>query len=65
MRKPKPKQASGGARLVASGKRVQTLGWLPDDWELIERAAERTRRPRTSFVQLAALDAARRVLAKG
>ncbi len=61
-KQPKPKPASGGARLVASGKRAMLLGLSPEDRDLIERAAKADSRPMTQFVRLAAVAAAKKIL---
>lgn len=58
------RQASGGARLKASGKHPQLLGWDQADWQLIVEAAGLDRRSMTQFVQIAALAAAKKILEK-
>lgn len=58
----KKKQASGGARLTAAGKKPMTLGLDPADRDLIERAAAAERMPMTVFVLRAALVAAKKTL---
>lgn len=57
-------QPSGGARLSASGKKPMLIGWSEADHELIRQAAARQRCPMTSFVMLAAVEKAAKVLAK-
>lgn len=66
-RKPKSsptKQASGGARLIASGKRPVTLGVPPDDHAILAEAAKLDGRPLTQFVLHYALAAAKKKLEK-
>lgn len=60
----KPSRRSGGAAMRASGRHVQLLGWLPDDWAIIRAAADLDERPATQFVQRAALAAAKLFLEK-
>lgn len=56
------KRASGGARMVAAGKKPMLLGWGPEYADLIERAANAQGLRMTEFVMAAALAAARDVL---
>lgn len=58
------KQASGGARLVAAGRKPMSLGWLPEDHAAIAAAAREERLPMTAFVIRASLDAARKILSR-
>jgi uncharacterized protein (DUF1778 family) len=62
--KKKPKQASGGARLTASGKRPMLLGWPQEQAELIQAAALADGRKMTQFVMFHALQAAKKMLEK-
>lgn len=64
MSKKKSAQASGGARLKASGKWPQLLGWPERDRALIEEAAEADGRPLTQFVMHHAREAAKKILEK-
>lgn len=56
-RKPR-QQPSGGKRLADSGKKPMLLGWTPEQWELISRAAKRYGLARTQYVMMHALKAA-------
>ncbi len=58
------KQLSGGKRLMLAGKRCMNLGILPQDHDVIKRAADAERLPMTAFVLRSALSAANKVLAK-
>lgn len=58
------RQASGGARLVASGKRPVLLGLAPDQHECIAEAAAATGRPVTQFLIFHGLMAAKKILEK-
>lgn len=60
----KPKQASGGSRLTAAGKRPVLLGLRPEDKELLDRAADKVGEYTTTFIIAAALAEARRVLGR-
>lgn len=60
----KKRQASGGRRLVASGRRPVTLGILPEDHDLLRQAAEIDRRPLTQFLIYHGLVTARKILEK-
>lgn len=62
MPKKKTKQASGGARLVASGKIPMTLGLTTEERDLIRQAASAEgRHAMTEFVLHHALEAARKI----
>lgn len=64
-REKKPaKQASGGARLKASGKSAMLLGWSAEEKKKIEDAAKIERRPMSQFVMYYSLMAAERILEK-
>lgn len=56
------KQASGGARLIACGKKPMLIGWTAEDRDTIERAAKAAGVPMTQFVQIHSIKAARRIL---
>ncbi len=60
----KPKQASGGARLAASGKKPITLGVTTEEHAELMEAAAQDRRPLTQFLLLHGLAAARKILSK-
>ncbi len=59
--KKKLKQASGGARLVASGKRPVTLGLRAVDYDLLKLAAEKENRHLTQFLIYHGLKAAKKL----
>lgn len=61
--KAKP-QASGGARLIASGKRPVSLGLLPEQHEKLSAAAALDGRPLTQFLVFHGLKAAEKILGK-
>jgi len=57
----KPKRLSGGAQLVASGKKPMTLGFTPDEFEAIKSAtASEGLRHMSEFARQAILKAARK-----
>jgi len=58
------KQASGGARLRAAGKRAVLLGLTPEQHTKIREAAEIDRRPVTQFLTFHGLAAAEKILKK-
>lgn len=64
MAKKKPTQASGGSRLVASGKKPVLLGLTPEDHAKASEAAQLERRPLTQFFIHHGLVAAEKILAK-
>lgn len=64
MEKKKSSQASGGKRLVASGKHPVTLGLLPEQRDRLRAAAQAEGRPVTQFVIYHALQAAEKILKK-
>lgn len=57
------KQKSGGAQLIARGKKPITLGVSPEDKKTLDDAAKAEGRPTTQFVLYHALQAAKKVLA--
>lgn len=56
------KPASGGARLIASGRRPVLLGLTADQHATIETAAKAERRPVTQFLLHHGLAAAEKIL---
>ena len=60
----KTPRKSGGARLVASGKKPVLLGLDPADHLLLSRAANAERRPLTQFLLWYGLQAAKRVVSQ-
>lgn len=64
MAKKRTKQASGGARLKASGKRPVLLGLSSDDHAKLLAAAESEHRPLTQFLVHHGLVAAEKILNK-
>jgi len=58
------RQASGGARLVSSGKRPVLLGLTPEQHERLSAAAESEGRPLTQFLAFHGLKAAESILRK-
>jgi uncharacterized protein (DUF1778 family) len=62
-RKPQ-RQRSGGARLLASGRRPVTLGVEPSDHDTLRKAAQLDRRPITQFLIHYGLVAAKKILEK-
>jgi hypothetical protein len=60
----KPKQASGGARLKASGRHPVLIGFLPDELADLRAAAEKDGRSVTQFVRHHILTVARKKLGK-
>jgi uncharacterized protein (DUF1778 family) len=60
----KKKQASGGARLTASGKVPVLLGLRPEQAEALRAAAEKDGRPLTQFLIFHGLAAAEKILKK-
>lgn len=63
-KKSTTKQASGGARLKASGRVPVLLGLLPDQAETIRAAAAADGRPVTQFLVHYGLETAKRILRK-
>lgn len=49
-KKPTDKPKSGGARLVASGKKPILLGVTPEQYEKISTAAKADNRPITQYI---------------
>lgn len=63
-KKKPPKQSSGGARLIASGKKPVSLGIWPDDHAVLTAAAQEERIPLTMFLIRSGLEAAKKILEK-
>ena len=59
-----PKQASGGSRLKASGRKPVLLGLTPSEHSKVRRAAKIERRPMTQFLLRYGLAAAEKILSK-
>ena len=57
-------RASGGARMMASGKRPVLLGLSPEQHEKVFAAARKDERPVTQFFVFHGLKAAERILAQ-
>ncbi len=60
----KTKQASGGARLVASGRRPMTLGLTQEQYELIQAAAQKELIPMTALTLRSVVEASKKILKK-
>ena len=58
------KPLSGGAKLMASGKRPMSLGWPPDELAKIRQAAKKSGQYMTQFVVHHALMAAEEIIGK-
>ncbi len=58
------KQASGGARLKASGKHPVLVGFNDDQFALLREAAKADGRPMTQFLMFHGLAAAEKILKK-
>jgi uncharacterized protein (DUF1778 family) len=58
------KQLSGGARLLAAGKKPVCLGLTEDQHDLLRLAAQAEGRPITQFVTFHALQAAKKIFLK-
>jgi uncharacterized protein (DUF1778 family) len=64
MKRKEKARESGGARLVAAGRRPVSLGLLPAEYDAIKAAAEAKEMPMTEFVTTAAVRAAQSFLEK-
>jgi uncharacterized protein (DUF1778 family) len=64
MAKTPKKPISGGARIKLSGKSPVLLGILPEQKEVLQKAAELDGRPMTQFLLFHALAAAKKILDK-
>lgn len=60
--KKDPKKLRGRARLQQLGKTMSQVSMLPDEREILERAAELERRPLTQILLLGGLEFAKRVI---
>lgn len=58
------RQASGGARLIASGRKPVLLGLTPEQYEKMGRAAEKIGLKLTQFLVFQGLAAAEKILGK-
>lgn len=58
------KQASGGARMMAAGRKPVMIGPTADEKDILDRAAQIDGRPTSNFVLNHALIAAKKILAK-
>ena len=64
MAKTPKKPMSGGARIKASGKSPMLLGVLPEQKDILRKAAAIDGRPMTQFLLFHALAAAKKILEK-
>lgn len=60
----KKKLLSGGARMVAAGKRPILLGPSNEEWEILKKAAENENRAVTQYVLYHALTAAKKNISR-
>lgn len=63
-KKPTPKRASGGARMLAIGKKPIMIGLTADEHDLVRQAADLVGRPMAQLAKYVLLSEAKNILEK-
>lgn len=63
-KKPAPKRESGGARMLASGKKPIMIGLTHDEHDMVRQAADLVGRPMAQLAKFVLMSEAKRILEK-